>query len=118
MTPSGCQGDHVRSAGRPVPADGAAGSGDWLVRNDPHGPSLTGYERRYLIWYHGLMPGLNITFSDDELESVREAAGREGLSLKAYAHKVVVAVASSDRIADIAASVAARSKELNERLAH
>jgi hypothetical protein len=27
------------------------GNGDWLVRNDPHGPSLTGYERRYLIWY-------------------------------------------------------------------
>lgn len=63
------------------------------------------------------MPGLSITFTDDELERVREAAGRDGLSLKAYAHNVVVAVASTDRIADIAASVAARSKELNERLA-
>jgi len=63
------------------------------------------------------MPGLSITFTEEELERVREAAGRDGLSLKAYAHKVVVAVASTDRIADIAAGVAARSKELNERLA-
>lgn len=63
------------------------------------------------------MPGLSITFTDEELERVREAAGRDGLSLKAYAHNVVVAVASTDRIADIATGVAARSKELNERLA-
>jgi hypothetical protein len=63
------------------------------------------------------MPGLNITFTDDELERVRQAAGRDALSLKAYAHDVVVNAASADRIADIAASVAARSQELNERLA-
>ena len=63
------------------------------------------------------MPGLSISFTEDELERVRRAAARDGLSLKAYAHHVVVAVASSDRIADIATGVAARSKELNERLA-
>ena len=63
------------------------------------------------------MPGLSITFTDDELERVRDAAGRDALSLKAYAHNAVVAAASTDRIADIAASVAARSRELNERLA-
>ena len=63
------------------------------------------------------MPGLSISFTEDELERVREAAARDGLSLKAYAHNVVVAVASTDRIADIATGVAARSKELNERLA-
>jgi hypothetical protein len=63
------------------------------------------------------MPGLSITVTDDELERVREAAGRDALSLKAYAHDVVVAAASTDRIADIAASVAARSQELNKRLA-
>ncbi|MEO8519448.1 MAG: antitoxin Phd [Dermatophilaceae bacterium] len=63
------------------------------------------------------MPGLSISFTEDELERVRGAAARDGLSLKAYAHNVVVAVASSDRIADIATGVAARSKELNERLA-
>lgn len=63
------------------------------------------------------MPGLSITFTDDELERVRQAAGRDALSLKAYAHDVVVAAASTDRIADIAASVASRSKELNDRLA-
>jgi hypothetical protein len=64
------------------------------------------------------MPGLNIIFTDEELERVRKAAGRDALSLKVYAHDVVVAAASTDRIADIAASVAARSQELNERLAH
>jgi hypothetical protein len=63
------------------------------------------------------MPGLSLTFTDDELERVRQAAGRDGLSLKAYAHDVVVAAASTDRIADIAASVALRSQELNDRLA-
>jgi hypothetical protein len=63
------------------------------------------------------MPGLSITFTDDEFECVRQAAGREELSLKAYAHDAVVAAASADRIADIAESVAARSQELNERLA-
>jgi len=63
------------------------------------------------------MPGLSIIFTDNELERIREAAGRDGLSLKAYAHKVIVTAASADRIADIAAGVAARSKELNERLA-
>jgi hypothetical protein len=63
------------------------------------------------------MPGLNITFSEDELERVREAAGRDLLSLKAYVHDVVVAAASTDRIAGIAASVASRSEQLNDRLA-
>lgn len=63
------------------------------------------------------MPALNLSFSDHELEAVREAAGREGLSLKRYAHDSVLAAASTDRIATIAASVAERSKELNERLA-
>lgn len=63
------------------------------------------------------MPGLNLTFTDDELATVREAAAREGLSLKKYAHDTVVAAASTDRIAQIAASVAERSRELNERLA-
>lgn len=62
------------------------------------------------------MPGLSIIFTDEELARVREAASRDALSLKAYAHDVVVAAASTDRIADIAASVAFRSKELNERL--
>ena len=73
--------------------------------------------QRYLIWYRRAMPGLSITFTDEELERIREAAGRDALSLKAYAHDVVVEAASTDRIADIAASVAARSRVLNELLA-
>ena len=73
--------------------------------------------QRYLIWYRRAMPGLSITFTDEELERIREAAGRDSRSLKAYAHDVVVEAASTDRIADIAASVAARSRVLNERLA-
>lgn len=63
------------------------------------------------------MPGLSITFTEDELARIREAAARDAVSLKAYAHDVVVDAASTDRIADIAAGVASRSKELNARLA-
>lgn len=63
------------------------------------------------------MPGLNLTFTDEELAIVREAAAREGQSLKRYAHEMVLAAASTDRIAQIAASVAERSRELNEHLA-
>jgi hypothetical protein len=60
------------------------------------------------------MPGLNITVTDGQRERVREAAGREALSLKAYAHDALSLKAYAH---DIAASVAARSRGLNERLA-
>ena len=63
------------------------------------------------------MPGLSITFTDDELDHIRRAAGRDEVSLKTYVHDIAVAAARADRIADIAASVAARSRELNARLA-
>lgn len=63
------------------------------------------------------MPGLSITFTEAELDAIRSAAGRDGKFLKAYAHDVVVAAACSDHVAVIAASVANRSRELNERLA-
>lgn len=63
------------------------------------------------------MPGLSISFTEAELTQIRSAAGRDDTSLKTYVHDVVVVAASSDRIADIAAGVANRSKELNKRLA-
>ncbi|SLG40680.1 Uncharacterised protein [Mycobacteroides abscessus subsp. abscessus] len=65
------------------------------------------------------MPALNIRFSDHELEIVRGAAERQGVSLSAYVHTAVTHAADDQnrRVAEIAASVAAKSAELNRRLA-
>ena len=73
--------------------------------------------RWYLVGYLRVMPALNINFSEVELEAVRTAAQRDDVSLKRFAHEAVLAAASQRRIADIAQSVAAKSAELNERLA-
>ena len=78
---------------------------------------MTPLAGRYRNWYPEVMPGLSITFTEQELDHVRAAAGRDAVSLKAYVHDTTVAAARADRIADIAASVAARSKALNARLA-
>ncbi|MDJ0346661.1 hypothetical protein QMK19_37220 [Streptomyces sp. H10-C2] len=37
------------------------------------------------------MPGLTITFTDEELAALRESAGREQISMKAYAHATLMA---------------------------
>lgn len=65
------------------------------------------------------MPALNIPFTDDELETVRGAAERQGMSLRVYAHTAVTQAADEQnrRVAEIAASVATKSAELNRRLA-
>lgn len=65
------------------------------------------------------MPSLNISFTDEELAAVRAAAGNENLSLRAFAHGVIVTAASEHkrRVAEAARRVAERSTELNRRLA-
>lgn len=63
------------------------------------------------------MPGLNVTFSAEELELIREAAACEQVSLNRFAYDAVIGAASNRRIADVAAGIAAKSAELNERLA-
>lgn len=41
-------------------------------------------------WYPAIMPSLNVSFTDEELEGVRAAAAAEGKSLKQYLHDLGV----------------------------
>ncbi|WP_082763762.1 hypothetical protein [Frondihabitans sp. PAMC 28766] len=63
------------------------------------------------------MPSLNISFSDDELNEIRNAA--TDLSLKSYVHDAALASARSrkDLVAQLARQIAETSAELNARLA-
>jgi hypothetical protein len=65
------------------------------------------------------MPSLNIPFSDEELEAIRVAAAGDDLSLRAFAHRAILSAASEHkrRVAEAAKIIAARSAELNQRLA-
>ncbi|KDE97162.1 hypothetical protein Y900_028185 [Mycolicibacterium aromaticivorans JS19b1 = JCM 16368] len=65
------------------------------------------------------MPSLNIPFTDEELETVRKAAAGDDMSLRAFAHEAILSAASEHRrrVAEAARLVAARSSELNKRLA-
>lgn len=69
--------------------------------------------------YRLLMPSLNISFSDDELDAVRAAAASDDTSLRSFAHRAVLAAASEHkrRVTEAARIVAERSAELNRRLA-
>jgi hypothetical protein len=65
------------------------------------------------------MPSLNVSFTDEELEAVRTAAAGDDVSLRTFAHRAILAAASDHkrRVAEAAQIVAARSAELNRRLA-
>jgi hypothetical protein len=65
------------------------------------------------------VPSLNIPFTDEELEVVRAAAAGDEMSLRAFAHQAILSAASEHkhRVAEAAKIVAARSAELNKRLA-
>ncbi len=65
------------------------------------------------------MPALNLQFTDEEMADVRAAAEREGKSLKALVHDVVVSSVSSRKhlVEQASERVAAISAELNDRLA-
>jgi hypothetical protein len=65
------------------------------------------------------MPSLNITFTEEELAAVRAAAATDDVSLRAFAHRAIVAAASAHKrkVAEAARIVAERSAELNRRLA-
>ena len=55
------------------------------------------------------MPSLNITFTDEEQQELRNAAERESVSLKTFAHDAVIAAASSRKhqVAEASKRVAA-----------
>jgi hypothetical protein len=65
------------------------------------------------------MPSLNIPFTDEELEVVRNAAASDDMSLRAFAHRAILSAASEHkrRVAEASKIVAERSAELNKRLA-
>jgi hypothetical protein len=65
------------------------------------------------------MPGLNVRFSEEELELLRERAEAEGRSMQAIAHDAVVrAISERSRLfEEAAAHVLGVSAELNRRLA-
>lgn len=80
---------------------------------------LIRYQYQYHFRYHKCMPALNLTFTDDEMATLRAAASAHQLSLKAFAHDAVLASSSEHarRVSDAARRIAERSAELNKRLA-
>lgn len=56
------------------------------------------------------MPALNVDFTDDELATVRVAAGDAGTSMRAFAKQAIL-----DRAADRDGQVRALSREIAER---
>jgi hypothetical protein len=65
------------------------------------------------------MPGLNVRFTEDELELLRQRAEAEGRSMQVIAHDAVVgAISERSRLfEEAAAHVLGVSGELNRRLA-
>ncbi|MBO8187940.1 hypothetical protein [Streptomyces spirodelae] len=63
------------------------------------------------------MPALNVVFSDEEMAEVREAANREGVSVKALAHDTVLSELRRRKVRAAALRTARISAGLNERLA-
>ncbi|WP_033291793.1 hypothetical protein [Amycolatopsis jejuensis] len=63
------------------------------------------------------MTALNVQFTEDEMDQIREAAGKEGVSVKKIAHDAVVADLRRRRVVAAAVRTARISAELNKRLA-
>ncbi|MEU0273838.1 Arc family DNA-binding protein [Streptomyces sp. NPDC006307] len=65
------------------------------------------------------MAGLNVRFTDEELEALRERAEAEGRSMQSFVHDAVMnAINEHSRLFDEAAEhVLKVSEELNRRLA-
>lgn len=69
--------------------------------------------------YRSGVAGLNLRFTDEELDALRERAAQEGRSMQAFAHDAVIAAVNEhSRLFDEAADHVLRaSAELNRRLA-
>ncbi|MEU5096098.1 hypothetical protein [Streptomyces sp. NPDC020996] len=65
------------------------------------------------------MAGLNLRFTDEELDALRERAAAEGRSMQAFAHDAVIAAVNerSRLFNEAAEHVLQASAELNRRLA-
>jgi hypothetical protein len=62
------------------------------------------------------MPALNIKFTDEELELLREQARTQGCSMTSLAHDLVVSRSERDRHDEIIKASAARVRSLNRDL--
>lgn len=69
--------------------------------------------------YRRVVAGLNVRFTDEELDALRERAAAEGRSMQSFAHDAVMAAVNErSRLFDEAADhVLKASAELNRRLA-
>ncbi|MDH6221205.1 hypothetical protein [Streptomyces pseudovenezuelae] len=65
------------------------------------------------------MAGLNLRFTDEELDALRERAAAEGRSMQTFAHDAVIAAVNehSRLFNEAAEHVLNASAELNRRLA-
>jgi hypothetical protein len=63
------------------------------------------------------MPALNVTFTDEEMAAIRDAAAKEGTSLKNLAHDAVLADVRQREIDALIARTARISAGLNRWLA-
>ncbi|MCY9782379.1 hypothetical protein KIK06_00560 [Nocardiopsis sp. EMB25] len=63
------------------------------------------------------MPALNIEFSEEEMEQIRQAAAAESTSVKKLAKESVLDAIQRRRVMEAAARVTRVSAELNRRLA-
>ncbi|MFF7563819.1 hypothetical protein ACFZB4_28065 [Streptomyces pseudovenezuelae] len=64
------------------------------------------------------MPALNVTFTDDEMATLRDQATKEDVSMKALAHDAVLAEVHRRKVTAAAIRTARISAGLNKRLAN
>ncbi|WP_431780793.1 hypothetical protein [Streptomyces chumphonensis] len=63
------------------------------------------------------MPALNVTFTEEEMVTLRDQAAREDVSMKVLAHDAVMAEVHRRKVTAAAARAARVSAGLNRRLA-
>lgn len=63
------------------------------------------------------MPALNVSFTEEEMEALRDQAAKEDVSLKTLAHDAILAEIHRHKVAAAAVRVARISAGLNKRLA-
>lgn len=63
------------------------------------------------------MPALNVTFTDEEMATLRQQAAKEDISMKALAHDAILAEVHRRKVTAAAMRTARISAGLNKRLA-
>ncbi|MFR9675024.1 hypothetical protein [Streptomyces sp. TR06-5] len=62
------------------------------------------------------MPALNVSFTDDEMATIRDAAAREDISMKNLAHEAILAEVHRRKVTAAAIRTSRISAGLNRRL--